>query len=224
MEKQSRLLYLGFIAAAASLIFFSWLAREVLRGQTAGFDAAVRAAVHRWASPDLTLAMRGFTQLGAPPFVIGAGALIVWRLAALGRKRAAVLFVTSVIGGEALDQILKLLFHRPRPEAFFGLAEPVTYSFPSGHAITSACFYGVLAAILSMRTRSVARKTALWIFAVFMAALIGLSRIYLGVHFPSDVAAGYAAAVIWVGAVRAGYHVWLRRPSGTKTSETLQNR
>ncbi len=223
MEKQSRLLYLGFAASAASLIFFSWLAREVLRGQSAGFDAAVRAAVHGWASPRLTIAMRAITQLGAPPFILGVGALIVWRLAALGRKHAAVLFVVSVIGGEALDQILKLLFHRQRPATFFGLPEPSTYSFPSGHAITSACFYGVFAAILAMRTRSAARKAGLWIFAATMAGLIGLSRIYLGVHYPSDVVAGYSAAVIWVGAVRAGYQVWLRRPSGAKTPEVPEN-
>jgi len=221
MQKQNRLLYLGFLAAVAALLFFSWLANQVLRGATAEFDASVRTAVHGWASPRLTLAMRSITQLGAPPFVILVGAVVVWRLVAVGRKRAAILFVTSVLGAEALDQILKLLFHRPRPEAFFGLADPTTYSFPSGHAITSSCFYGVLAAILAARAHSAAAKAALWILAAGIALLIGLSRVYLGVHYPSDVVAGYAAAVVWVAAVRAGYLVWLRRAS-RRNGSTLE--
>jgi undecaprenyl-diphosphatase len=158
--------------------------------------------------------MLGFTQVGSAPFVIGAGALAVWRLAAAGRKHAAVLLAVAALGGEALDQILKLCFHRPRPDAFFGLADPATYSFPSGHALADTCFYGVLAAVLAARTQPVAAKAGLWALAAALAGLIGLSRVYLGVHYPSDVLAGYAAAVVWVGAVRVGYGVWRRRGRG----------
>jgi undecaprenyl-diphosphatase len=110
-----------------------------------------------------------------------------------------------------LDQILKLCFHRPRPEAFFGLAIPATYSFPSGHALTATCFYGVLAGLLAARTRPLAGKAGLWALAATLAALIGLSRVYLGVHYPSDVLAGYAAAVVWMAAVRVGYGLRRRR-------------
>jgi undecaprenyl-diphosphatase len=202
---------LGFVAAAAALILFSWLARVALGGQSREFDAWVRDGVHQWASPSLTYVMKGFTLIGSAAFLLTGGMAVVAALARAGRKRAAVLLVTATFGAEALDQILKLLFRRPRPEAFFGLAEPMTYSFPSGHAITAACFYGVLAAILAARTSSLRLKAALWTFAALMAAAIGLSRIYLGVHYPTDVLAGYAAAVIWVAAVRAGYGIWLRR-------------
>src|ERR1039457_7639365 len=108
-------------------MLFVWIAVTVLRGQGAAFDGAVRNAVHAWASPRLTWVMRGVSQLGEAPFLIGAGLLVVWRLAASGRKRAAVLLAGTVLGSEALTQILKLVFHRPRPEAFFGLPNPEMY-------------------------------------------------------------------------------------------------
>ena len=192
---------------------FAWLANGALREQTASFDAGVRSTVHAWATPGLTLIMLAVTQLGSAPFLLVVGALAIWRLAAAERKHAALLLGVAALGGEALDQILKLCFHRPRPEAFFGLTVPPTYSFPSGHALTATCFYGVLAALLAARTRPLAGKAGLWALAAALAALIGLSRVYLGVHYPSDVLAGYSAAVVWLAAVRAGYGLWRRRGS-----------
>jgi len=204
----NRILYGAFPAA---LVAFAWLAHGIMRQETAGFDAAVRNAVHAWAAPSFTFIMLGVTQLGSGPFLLGVGTLAVWRLAASGRKHAALLLAVAALGGEALDQILKLCFQRPRPEAFFGLAVPPTFSFPSGHALTATCFYGVLAALLAARTRLLAGKATLWALAAALVALIGLSRVYLGVHYPSDVLAGYAAAVVWLAAVRAGYGLWRRR-------------
>ena len=74
----------------------------------------------------------------------------------------------------------------------------------------SACFYGVMAAILTTRMKSRRLKTVIWTGAVLLALAVGFSRVYLGVHYPTDVLAGYAASIIWVGAVRAGYEIWLR--------------
>jgi undecaprenyl-diphosphatase len=206
---------LGFPAAAGALVVFAWLANGALRDQTASFDAAVRNAVHAWATPGLTLLMICATQLGSAPFLLVVGALAIWRLAAAGLKHAALLLGVAALGGEALDQVLKLCFHRPRPEAFFGLAVPPTFSFPSGHALTATCFYGVLAAVLAAHMRPAAAKAGVWALAAALVALIGLSRVYMGVHYPSDVLAGYAAAVVWLTAVRAGYGVWLRRRAAT---------
>ena len=192
----------GF-AAAVCLLLFAWLAREVLRGDTLPFDTAVRSAVHARAFPLLTWAMRGVTQLGSSWWLLAFGAIAVWRLVQAGRRRAALILVAASAGAEALEQILKLVFHRSRPEAFFGLDNPWTYSFPSGHAAISACFYGLLAAILTARIESRRRRAACWVLAVFVALLVGFSRVYLGFHYPTDVIAGYALAVIWVAAVRA---------------------
>jgi membrane-associated phospholipid phosphatase len=213
--KPSRLLYAGFSAAAAALLLFGYLANEVLRGETLRFDNSVRNIVHSWASPTLTYVMRGVTQLGAPRFLIVLSLVLVLWLVNMGRKRAAILLVVAAAGAVALDELLKLVFHRPRPEAYFGYPLPSSYSFPSGHAVSSCCFYGVLAAIVTARMRSRAAKIAVWTAAALMAALIGLSRIYLGVHYPSDVVAGYAVAVVWVAALRASYDAWLRRSSRT---------
>jgi undecaprenyl-diphosphatase len=110
------------------------------------------------------------------------------------------LVAITMLGVAVLDVALKLAFHRPRPVAFFG-ATPNSYSFPSGHALGSLCFYGILAAILASLARGRGTKLCIWIAAVLLAGMIGLSRIYLGVHYPSDVIAGYCAAIVWVGAV-----------------------
>lgn len=209
--KQDRALIAGFLGASAALVFLGWLTRVVLAGESMRFDTAVRDAIHAWASAPLTYAMVGVTQLGEAPVLVALGILVVWRLAAQRRRRAALIFVVACVGAEVLSEILKLVFRRPRPEAFFGFVEPVTYSFPSGHSVMSACFYGVVAAILTTRMESRGRKIAIWAGAAFLAVAIGFSRVYLGVHYMSDVLAGYAAAAIWIGAVRTGYEIWLRR-------------
>ncbi|MGA2268510.1 MAG: phosphatase PAP2 family protein [Bryobacteraceae bacterium] len=197
-----------YLVIAMALILFVWLAREVTRGDAMRLDTPIRNAVHARAAPPLTWAMRGVSQLGSEVFLVPLGIILVWWLAATGRRRAAVVFAAAALGAEALDQILKLLFHRLRPEPFFGSAEPLTYSFPSGHAMVSCCFFGVLAAILAARDRPRARRMAIWAVAALLAGLIGFSRVYLGFHYPTDVLAGYAAAVVWLAVVRAVYLVF----------------
>ncbi len=197
--------------SACALLVFGFLANQALHGQTAAFDAGVRTGIHSLANPALTRTMKAVTFLGSSLCLVPAGCLVIWRLVRARRKHAAALLAISALGGEALDSILKLLFHRPRPEAFFGIVEPATYSFPSGHAVTACSFYIVLAAILSRCVRSKLAKAGLWTFAVVLAAAIGFSRVYLGVHYPSDVIAGYAVAVIWIVLLERGYAVWRRR-------------
>jgi membrane-associated phospholipid phosphatase len=206
---QNRALIVGFALAVLALAVFSWLAAGIWSGQTLQFDSFVRGTVHSWASPPLTRAMRMATFLGSAFVLVPLGALAACWLVRTRRKHAAWLFVLAALGGEVLENLLKLFFRRPRPEPFFGSLRPSTYSFPSGHATLAFCFYGVLAVILAARLRSPARKAALLLSAGLLALAIGVSRIYLGVHYPSDVLGGYAAAAIWLGAVNAGYHWWL---------------
>ena len=208
---RSRITILGAFAFTLALALFAWIATEVASGRGAAFDEAVRSAIHVRASPVVTCAVLWITQLGSGWFLIPFAVLVVWRLGAAGRKHAAILLAGTALGSEALTQILKLVFHRARPQAYFGMVSPANYSFPSGHAITACCFWGVLAAILAARARSGGVKAVLWISASTLALLVGFSRVYLGVHYPTDVLAGYALGVIWVLAVRAGYAVWLRR-------------
>ena len=215
MEKGNQALIAGSAAALAGLLFFGWLADGVLSGETASLDAAVRGTVHSWASPHLTFVMRGLTWLGSGAVLVPLGILVFWWLSAVGRRHSAILLILAGLGAEAANRALKLLFHRGRPDAFFGYPQPDNYSFPSGHAMVSFCFYGALAAILATGTESRRRRVGIWTGAAMLAAAIGLSRIYLGVHYPSDVMASYAGGAVWVGGVSTGYAVWLHRRRNT---------
>ena len=193
---------LGSLAAAVlALLLFSWLAHEVFEGDLGRFDDSVRAWIHQFASPALTRAMHVISSLGSGvPMVVFVIALVAfirsrWR-------RAAIWLLVTIAGGLVLEWTLKYSFQRARPMPFFS-AVPDSYSFPSGHALMSFCIYGVLAGLLSARIHSAAIRVLVWFAAAFLVAAIGLSRIYLGVHYPSDVLAGYLAAGVWVSALVA---------------------
>ena len=203
-----------WMVTALALILFTWLALDVTRGDAMRLDTAIRDAVHARSSPPLTALMRGLSLIGSEVGLVPLGAILVWWLVAAKRRRAAVVFGVAALGGEALDQILKLLFDRPRPEPFFGFAAPVTHSFPSGHAMESCCYFGVLAVILAARQPSLLKRIAIFAAAALLVALMGFSRVYLGLHYPTDVLAGYAAAVIWLGVVRT-VHLVFTKPSST---------
>jgi undecaprenyl-diphosphatase len=205
MEKpkkaKSGFLLLGALLLAVTALFvFGWLAEEMLEGDTRQFDAFVRTAVHHLATPGLTRLMHVFSFLGSVAAVTTMCLLAVCVSLYFRRTRTAALLAITMLGVAALDVALKHAFHRPRPVAFFG-ATPSSYSFPSGHALGSLCFYGILAAILAGRARGRGTKFCVWIAALFLVGMIGFSRIYLGVHYASDVIAGYCAATVWVGAV-----------------------
>ena len=202
-----------WLVAALALILFVWLAREVTRGDAMRLDTPIRNAVHARSSPPLTATLRGVSLIGSEVCLVPLGVILVWWLVAAKRRRAAVVFAVAALGAEALDQIMKLLFNRPRPEPFFGLASPITHSFPSGHAMVSCCFFGVLAAILAAREPSRMKRTGIFAAAALLVAVMGFSRVYLGFHYPTDVLAGYAAAVVWLAVVRTAYPVFTKPSS-----------
>ncbi|HWB86967.1 MAG TPA: phosphatase PAP2 family protein [Bryobacteraceae bacterium] len=210
-NESNRWLGAGLAASVAALLLFLWLARLEQSGAGMSLDTAVRQDIHAWSSPLVTRVMEAITQLGSAVFLIALGAFLTYRLAAQRRHHAAVMLAVVAVGAAAVHEALTIIYHRARPEPFFGLGVPSTYSFPSGHAMGSAAFYGIVAAVFAMRATSSRRKAAIWLAAALLAALIGFSRVYLGVHYPTDVLAGYAAAIVWAGAVRIGYEVWQRR-------------
>ena len=195
-------LLLGLGTAIAALIFFGWLTDEVLEGETRHFDEVTRAAVHQLASPLLTAIMRGFSFVGSTISMTVGTIFVVIRFVMRRWGREAKLFVVTMIGAALLNMTLKLTFKRARPEPFFNLTLPETYSFPSGHSLMSACFFGALAAILTARIKSRRVRLAIWIVSALMFLIIGFSRIYLGVHHTTDVIAGFSAALIWILVVR----------------------
>jgi undecaprenyl-diphosphatase len=195
-------LLLGLAAAIGALVFFGWLADEVLEGETRHFDEVTRAAVHQFATPVLTTIMRGFSFVGSTLALTVASIVVVARLIMRKLSLEAKLFALTMLGGALLNMTLKLAFKRARPEPFFNLSVPETYSFPSGQSLMSACFFGALAALLTARIQRRRVRIVIWIFATSMFLLIGLSRIYLGVHHTTDVIAGFTAALIWVLMIR----------------------
>ena len=195
-------LLLGMVAAIAMLVFLGWLTDEVLEGDARRFDDVTRAAVHTLASPAMTTFAHFLSFIGGTLFltIATAAVIIVFALRKWGRE--AKLFALTMIGASLLNITLKLAFKRARPVPFFDLAAPASYSFPSGHSLASCCFFAGLAAILSGRVKSKRARTLIWIAAAIMFFLIGLSRIYLGVHYTTDVIAGFTAALIWIVVVR----------------------
>jgi undecaprenyl-diphosphatase len=219
LELISVSLSLGLLAAIATLIFLGWLADEVLDGETRQFDDATRAAVHTFASPPLTLFMRAISFLGSSQFLTVASIVAIVLFAWRKWGREAKLFALTMIGASTLNITLKLAFKRPRPVPFFNLTAPESYSFPSGHSLASFCFFAGLAAILSGRIKQKRPRTIMWTIAIVMFLLIGLSRIYLGVHYTTDVIAGFAAASIWILVVRYVEEILVRRRRRIKAAD-----
>jgi undecaprenyl-diphosphatase len=168
-------------------------------------DESARALVQRIASPGLTTAMRGFTLFGFGVVLTPLVVLAVVLFYRARRPHHAWLFGLTVAGAEVVDQGLKLLFHRARPEPFFGTLKPDSYSFPSGHAMVCCCFFGLLAALVAAREPRRGVRIAIWTAATIFAAAIGLSRIYLGVHYATDVLGGWVAALLWMLVVAMVY-------------------
>jgi undecaprenyl-diphosphatase len=191
--------------AVLCLFLFAWLGREVLAGDTLRFDNAIRSWVHHLASTGMTRTMNIISLLGYE--ILLAEVVIAFVVfAKLRWKRAALWLAVAMTGSVLLDLALKYAYHRVRPAAFYGVTARY-YSFPSGHALSSLCFYGVMAGLLSARVKSLPWRIVMWAVAGLLVVAIGLSRIYLGVHYPSDVVAGYLAAAVWVGAVIVFDHV-----------------
>jgi len=110
-----------------------------------------------------------------------------------------------------VNEALKVLFHRLRPEAWFGYTAPTNYSFPSGHAFVSCCFFLCMAEVLIQANWPLGWKVATWVAASACTFTIGLSRVYLGVHYPSDVIGGFAAAIVWTTIIRIAHHMRQQR-------------
>ena len=194
----------GLLAAAVAVLLFTWLGREVLEGEALRLDARLRTLAHAWASPTLTAILIAASFYGGPVVLIPAALVAAFAFLVHGWHRGALLVLLTVAGAALLNWLLKVSFARVRPEAFFDYPLPVSPSFPSGHALYAASIFGGLAALLTARLKHRPLRVAVWSAAAFLILLVGFSRVYLGVHYPSDVLAGYSVAVIWVTFVALG--------------------
>ena len=123
------------------------------------------------------------------------------------KREVAVLFSYAIGGALILNEAFKNFFHRPRPQVPWSIGEEPTWSFPSGHSLFSAVLYGLIAYLLLKRSPTPLRIT-LSAAALLLPLAIGLSRIYLGMHFPTDVLAGWTTGAVWLATTIAVDHRW----------------
>jgi len=196
---------LAVLAGAALLLAaFVALADEVMEGETRTFDTRLMLALRAPGNPSDPIGpqwfeemMRDFTALGSTGVLTVMALAVVGFLAFTRKRHAALLVVVSVAGGTLLSTLMKIGFARPRPDLVPHETVVSTASFPSGHSMMSAVVYLTLGVLLARTQASQPVKLYIIAVAVAVAVLVGVSRVYLGVHWPSDVLAGWALGSAW---------------------------
>jgi undecaprenyl-diphosphatase len=189
---------LVFAAVALAVLLGGWFASEVFEGETMAFDSAVREYIHSQASPALTQVMIGLSIIGSPLVVVLIAVIALAVFLYKGLRRDALLLAVSSAAELILNTTLKLFYLRVRPEAYFDYPLPASFSFPSGHAAGSFCIYGMLGILIATHLTSRPARWVVRLAAALLVLLIGTSRVYLGVHYPTDVLAGYFLGAIIV--------------------------
>ena len=180
------------------LIGFSLMALLFSQNEVTAFDRAIIAFVQGLESPSLTAVMKFFTFIGSFKAIIVISLFTMALLYAVLKHRIElILFTIVLVGTPILNRLLKEFFQRARPD-LHRLIEIGGYSFPSGHAMNAASMYGILAFLLWRHIPTRWGRSLLIIFSSAMIVTIGISRIYLGVHYPSDIIAGYLASGCWL--------------------------
>ena len=194
----------AIVIVAAALWAFVSLASEMLEGDLDAFDRTILVGLRNPADLSdpigpraLEIAMRDLTALGGVTVLSLLTASVVVMLLLRRQTGSAAVVAVAVLGGQVLSHLGKFGFSRPRPDLVPHGVDVATSSFPSGHSMMAAVTYltlGVMLARLESR-RSV--KAFYLILAIILTLLVGISRVYLGVHWPSDVLAGWSAGAAW---------------------------
>ncbi|MFC6998444.1 phosphatase PAP2 family protein [Rufibacter roseus] len=180
------------------LVLFFWLAREVMPGRELGFDNMAFAWADARNSPALTEFIKAITFLASRNFITVLGLLLIgYFLFVKKHKWYSIKVPVIAVGSISLNLILKYLFDRPRPLVPH-LVDSYGLSFPSGHAMISASFYGLLIYLVWKHVEAPAWRFLLITLLSLLILMIGFSRVYLHVHYATDVVAGLAAGLGWV--------------------------
>ncbi|HLL38630.1 MAG TPA: phosphatase PAP2 family protein [Rubrobacteraceae bacterium] len=197
----------GLLLSLGVIALFAKIVEDVVEGESRRFDEAILLFIYYYTPDWLDGSLRLVTTLGYYWVVLPLLAAATLAFYRKGWKLSANLLVVSTLGGMVLTTALKTLLRRSRPELFDSGYDASFYSFPSGHATIAVGFYGALTLLLAWRLRGL-RRWAVVTAGIAIVLLIGLSRLYLGVHYPTDVLAGFLAAPLWVSAVGISYFLW----------------
>lgn len=201
---------LAMLAAAAAAVWaFLSVAGEMAEGETASVDRPLMLMLRSPGNPAdpigprwLEESMRDVTALGGFTFLTLVTVIAASALAFYGKRLQAAVLVGAVVSAELSADLLKALYSRPRPDLVPHLSYVYSHSFPSGHSTLSAATFLTLAGILSSLQTKRRAKAFIFTIAVLLVAAIGFSRVYLGVHWPTDVLAGWTLGAAWALAAR----------------------
>lgn len=189
----------GVVVAAAAFWFFRGQAERVVAGRADALDETILRKVHQVQSRRVTAVMRVSSFLGEHPTIGGIGWITATALRTQGRPTEAWTVVLNTVGAMMLNTTLKAIFQRQRPqERARHIRLPRSHSFPSGHSLITAATYPIVVHHM-VENRSVPVQIAAHTAAGVIIGSVGFSRIYFGVHFPSDVLGGFAAGLGWLG-------------------------
>jgi len=198
MPELSMHLLVAFVLCIIFGIAFGYIASAVSNESIEHFDTAVIGIVQGLEAPWLTSIMKVFTWIGSG-YVVAPIALIgfIVLFFVLRYRHQAFLLITVVAGSVILNSTLKIYFKRERPE-IHRIMDANGFSFPSGHSMMAFALYAIIAYIAWRNVKTTMSRVALVLFTACMIIIIGTSRIYLGVHYPSDIVGGYAVSALWV--------------------------
>ena len=195
---------LYLLTIACLLFIFGLIAQTVVEGKSSAFDRSIILAFREHSNPSAPIgpawvqeAARDLTSLGSIMVLVIITLVIAGYLFLARRQGSAWLMVVAVFGGIAVSDLLKFAFGRPRPDFISPAARVFTTSFPSGHATLSAITYLTIAGLLAESQSSARVGMYFIVVAALLTILIGVSRIYLGVHYPTDVLGGWCVGAAW---------------------------
>ncbi len=202
---------IGLSGALLIAKLFEELAEGIFRNKSSALDNRFGLWVHSWSNPFLDLIFKFFSLLGG---IFGVTTMTLLGFGLLVRRNhphGAWLLVLTSGGGVALDQLLKLFYHRKRPELWAtSITRPTSYSFPSGHATASLCFGGGLCWLGYKFIKSPLALAGCIVAMLLFVFMVGLSRIYRGVHYLTDVVGGYLCGSFWLALLLTGVSIYDR--------------
>lgn len=185
---------ISVILSLSALFIFLKIGTEVLEQEIFSIDTYLMNFISGIRSSITTEIMLFFTSLSSSTVFIGVSVFMIFYLY-LKRKKDAIIYLSILYSGVIINYLLKILFQRPRPD--FPLIHENTYSFPSGHAMNGFVLYATLSYFIFRESKNLKLTILVSILSTILIFCIGISRVYLGVHYPSDIIAGYIAGFLW---------------------------